>query len=123
MVENKKILLVDDEPDIRLTVSKRLMNKGYRVTEAENGKIALDIIEKQVPDLVILDVMMPELNGYQVCRKLRERPETKELPVLMLTAKDQTTDRFWAEEVGVTEYITKPFEDEELLAAVQRLLR
>ena len=123
MVENKKILLVDDEPDIRLTVSKRLMTKGYRVTEAENGKIALDIIEKQVPDLVILDVMMPELNGYQVCRKLRERSETKELPVLMLTAKDQTTDRFWAEEVGVTEYITKPFEDEELLAAVQRLLR
>jgi DNA-binding response OmpR family regulator len=122
MSEPKTILLVDDEPDIRLTLGMRLKKSGYAVITAENGKDALDKIEQQLPDLVILDVMMPEMNGYQVCRKLREKPGTKDLPILMLTAKDQAADRFWAEEAGVTEYFSKPFEDEELLLAVKRLV-
>lgn len=122
MSEIRTILLVDDEPDIRLTLGMRLKKSGYAVLTAENGKDALDKIEQQIPDLVILDVMMPEMNGYQVCRKLREKPETKDIPVLMLTAKDQAADRFWAEEAGVTEYVAKPFEDENLLAVVKGLL-
>ncbi|MFH1759705.1 MAG: response regulator [bacterium] len=122
MAENKTILLVDDEPDIRLTVGRRLKAKGYNVIEAENGKDALEKINERIPDLVILDIMMPELNGFQVCRKLMEKEETKKIAVLMLTAKGQAADRFWAEELGVTEYITKPFDDEELMEAVKKLL-
>jgi CheY-like chemotaxis protein len=122
MSEIRTILLVDDEPDIRLTLGMRLKKSGYAVLTAENGNDALDKMEQQIPDLVILDVMMPEMNGYQVCRKLREEPETKDIPVLMLTAKDQAADRFWAEEAEVTEYVAKPFEDENLLAVVKQLL-
>ncbi len=98
----KKVLLADDEDDIRITLGKRLKTKGYEVETAVDGLEALDKVKSFSPDLLILDVMMPELNGFQVCRALREDPKTKDLPVLILTAKAQESDRFWSEEVGAT---------------------
>jgi DNA-binding response OmpR family regulator len=119
----KKILLVDDEPDILFTVKKRLQVNGFEVETAQNGVIALEKVNTFSPDAVILDVMMPEINGYQVCRTLRENPETESLPVIMLTAKAQESDKFWGEEVGATYYVTKPFDDKELVATVKQALK
>ncbi|MBF0431180.1 MAG: response regulator [Fibrobacteria bacterium] len=118
----KKILLVDDEPDILMTVKKRLQISGYEVDTAENGREALEKVKTYEPDLVVLDVMMPEINGYEVCRTLRESPETQNLPIIMLTAKAQNFDKFWGQEVGASKYLTKPFDDKELVKSVGELL-
>jgi DNA-binding response OmpR family regulator len=117
-----KVLLADDEDDIRVTLGKRLRTRGYEVEIAVDGLEALDKVRSFGPDLLILDVMMPELNGFQVCRTLREDPGTRDLPVLMLTAKAQESDRFWGGEVGATRYITKPFSNQDLLDTVVQML-
>ncbi len=118
----KKILLVDDEPDILFTVKKRLQLNKFEVETAENGVMALEKVKTFEPDIILLDVMMPELNGYQVCRALREDEKTRQIPVIMLTAKAQESDKFWGEEVGATVYLTKPFDDKELVATVKEQL-
>ena len=123
LIMAKRILLVDDEPDIRITLSRRLKANGYEIDTAENGMEALEKVKVSLPDLVILDVMLPELNGYQVCRTLREDAKTRDLPVLMLTAKAQQTDKFWGEKIGVTAYLTKPVDENILIKTIDEILR
>ena len=118
----KKIIVIDDEPDMVFLLQSRLEAAGYRVSAASDGAQGLDRIRKEVPDLVILDVMMPKVNGYQVCREIRKNPDTQNIPVLMLTAKSQESDRFWGIETGANAYLTKPFDAIELMNTVQKLL-
>lgn len=116
------ILVVDDEPQTVKLVRIALEREGFEVEEASNGAECLLAIGRHRPDLVILDVAMPVLDGFQTLRVIREKPETKDLPVLMLTARREDHDvlRGWAG--GVDLYLTKPFQIDELLAATKRLV-
>lgn len=116
----EKILVVDDEPTILETVAYNLENAGYDVIIAADGPTALEAARKQSPDLVILDIMLPGMDGFEVCRILRKEMTT---PVLMLTARDDEIDRVVGLEVGADDYLTKPFSMRELLARVKAMLR
>ncbi|MGE5415954.1 MAG: response regulator [Acidobacteriota bacterium] len=120
-----KILIVDDEPHIRLLLEQTLEDfedKGVEIFTAENGKIALDIIEKENPNLVFLDVMMPEMNGYDVCYKVKQEKGLKSIYIIMLTAKGQEFDRKKAYEVGVDLYVTKPFDPDLIIEKTSDIL-
>jgi pilus assembly protein CpaE len=118
-----RILVVDDSPINLKLVSAALTPAGYEIITAQNGREALQRIEGIEPDLVILDVMMPELNGYEVCRRLRQRAHFGQLPIMMLTANDSLEERINGLEAGADDYMSKPFEIPELQARVKALLR
>lgn len=118
-----KILVVEDEPDIRKLVHYNLTQDHYKVVEAENGDQALKIIQRDKPNLVILDLMMPGMSGLEVCRTLRGQDETAKLPILMLTAKAGEADRVLGLELGADDYLAKPFSPRELVARVRAILR
>jgi class 3 adenylate cyclase/CheY-like chemotaxis protein len=118
-----KILVVDDTPRNVKLLADLLTVKGYGVVTATSGQEALDKIEREQPDLVLLDVVMPEMSGYEVCRKIREIPETRILPVVMVTALDPAEERIKGIEAGADEFLTKPINQAELLARVRSLLR
>lgn len=120
---NKRILVVDDEADLVETLKLRLEKDGYEVVTAFDGAEGITKAKGEKPDLIVLDVMMPKLNGYQVCRELRAEPQCKNIPVIMLTAKTQETDKFWGREVGADAYITKPFEFDALLDSIKKYLK
>ena len=116
------ILVVDDSPtDLRL-VADPLRGDGYHVVTAADGEEALAKAAAEHPDLVVLDVVLPKKNGFQVCRQLKTTPATSGIKVLLVTSKNQDSDRFWGFRQGADDYLTKPFADEELLANVARLL-
>ncbi|MET7301210.1 response regulator transcription factor [Embleya sp. NPDC005575] len=115
------ILVVDDEPAVREALESSLRFEGYRVTLADEGVAALTAITGDAPDLVLLDVLMPRMDGLTACRRLRARGDT--LPVLMLTARDAVGDRVTGLDAGADDYLVKPFELDELLARVRALLR
>ena len=117
----RRILLVEDEPSLVLTVSDRLLSEGYQVETAGDGNTALSRALAEPFDLVILDVMIPGRDGFEVCRELRSRGG--QVPVLMLTARSQVIDRVVGLKLGADDYLTKPFEMIELLARVEALLR
>lgn len=117
-----RILLVDDERDLVFYTKLFLEERGYEVLEAYDGIEALDILEKERPDLIILDVSMPRLNGWDVLRKIQSDPDKADIPVLMLTARAEDTDKARGWELGVTWYQTKPFELDELALVVERIL-
>ncbi|MET0690888.1 MAG: response regulator transcription factor [Candidatus Binatia bacterium] len=119
----QKILIVEDEPDIRKLVNYNLAQERFKVLEAEDGEQGLKIVERDKPDLVILDLMLPGLSGMELCKILRERSETERLPVLMLTAKAGEADRVVGLEMGADDYLTKPFSPRELVARVRAILR
>lgn len=119
----RKILVVEDEPDIRKLVHYHLTQERYRVLEAEDGESATKIIQREKPDLVILDLMLPGLSGLELCRLLRQRPETARLPILMLTAKAGEADRVVGLEMGADDYLAKPFSPREMVARVRAILR
>jgi phosphate regulon transcriptional regulator PhoB len=119
----KKILVVEDEPDIRKLVHYNLAQERFMVLEAEDGEKALKTIQREKPDLIILDLMLPGLSGLELCRNLRQRPETAQLPILMLTAKASEADRVVGLEMGADDYLTKPFSPRELVARVKAILR
>ena len=119
----QKILIVEDEPDIRKLVNYNLAQERFKVLEAEDGEQGLQIVQRDKPDLVILDLMLPGLSGMELCKILRERSETERLPVLMLTAKAGEADRVVGLEMGADDYLTKPFSPRELLARVRAILR
>jgi phosphate regulon transcriptional regulator PhoB len=119
----KKILIVEDEPDIRKLVHYNLTQERFAVLEAEDGEKALKIAQREKPHLVVLDLMLPGLSGLELCRNLRERPETAHLPILMLTAKAGEADRVVGLEMGADDYLTKPFSPRELVARVKAILR
>jgi DNA-binding response OmpR family regulator len=117
-----KILVVDDEPNVLRMVSYTLQIEGYEVIVAQNGVEALSKAQTEVPDLVILDVMMPDMSGIAVCEQLRKTPETMDLPIIMFSALSQVSDKVKCLEAGADEYITKPIAPEELVARVKALL-
>jgi two-component system response regulator MprA len=116
-----RILVVDDEPAVRESLASSLEFEGYRVAGAADGLMALEEVEKQAPDLVVLDVLMPRMDGLTACRRLRALGAT--MPVLMLTARDMVGDRVTGLDAGADDYLAKPFELDELLARVRALLR
>jgi len=119
----KTILVVDDSPtDLRLMTAPLRQCKAYRVITAADGEEALEKAVGEHPDLIVLDIILPKKNGFQVCRQLKTAPDTQDIKILMLTSKSQDSDRFWGLKQGADEYMTKPFEDEELLANVAKLL-
>src|SRR4030043_1919343 len=126
MAEHKnisaKILIVDDEPNVLRMVSYALYAEGFEVVVANNGNEALIKVLTEVPDLVILDVMLPDMSGAEVCAKLRKRQDTIDLPIIMLSALAQVSDKVRCLEAGADEYLTKPIAPEELLARIKALL-
>ncbi|MCK9623061.1 MAG: response regulator transcription factor [Methylobacter sp.] len=119
----KKILVVDDEPDVADLVSYHLKAKGYQVETVNNPNVSIGIARSFLPDLVILDIMMPDLNGTQICRILRADPKLKNVPIIFLTAKAEENDRIAGLEVGCDDYICKPFNIKELILRIQSILR
>ena len=115
-----RIIVVDDEPALLDAVSYSLRSEGYDVTAATNGEAALDLVEADPPDVVVLDVMLPGLSGVEVCRRLRD---TGDIPILMLTARDAEVDRVMGLEAGADDYVTKPFSMAELVSRVRAILR
>lgn len=118
----EKILVVDDSPTELKFVLDALQNKGYSLISATDGEEALEKALNERPALIVLDIVLPKKNGFQVCRQLKTSPDTKDIKILMLTSKSQETDRFWGVKQGADEYMTKPFEDADLLSNVQKLL-
>ncbi len=112
----KRILIVEDEAKIARFLTLELAHEGYEVIVANNGRIALDSFEKEAPDLIILDLMLPELSGIEVCRRIRQ---SSDMPILMLTAKDDVSDKVMGLDMGADDYMTKPFAIEELLARIR----
>jgi DNA-binding response OmpR family regulator len=117
-----KILVVDDEPDAVELLAFNLRQGGYSVTTAADGAEALHKARTQVPDLLVLDVMLPELDGFEICKVLRHDPVTARLPIIMLTAKAAEVDRVLGLELGADDYLTKPFSPRELMLRVKKLL-
>jgi DNA-binding NarL/FixJ family response regulator len=123
MSETQQLLLVDDEPGIRESVQAYLEdNEGWRVTAASNAEEAWQTIETQMPDLIISDIMMPQVNGYEFLHRLRDDPRYRSIPVVFLTARGMTSDRIQGYEAGCDAYLPKPFDPEELEAIVRNLL-
>ena len=118
-----RILVVDDEADINMILSVALRRAGYEVTSAADGLEAVEAVHRQVPDLILLDVMMPRADGLEALRRIREHAPTAHVPVIMLTAKAALTDKMKGFERGADDYVAKPFEPSEILARVQALLR
>ena len=121
-MSSKKILIVDDEVDLVETVRFPLEMEGYHVLVSYNGEDALNQARKENPDLILLDLMLPKLDGYKVCRLLKFDDKYKHIPILMLTAKTQEKDKALGMETGANEYITKPFEMDDLLKKVKAYL-
>src|SRR3989338_11594834 len=117
------ILVVEDEEDTSLFVKDRLEMEGYQVVTAKDGQEGFDKARENLPDLILLDVMMPKMNGYQVCRKLKLNPVTEAIPIIMVTAKAQGADISFGKETGCDDYLTKPFEMDELLKKISRFLK
>ncbi len=124
MSENpsKHILIVDDEPNIVLSLEFLMRRRGYEVSTASDGDEALAAIEKRKPDLLLLDVMMPRKDGYQVCQILREREDTADLRIIMLTARGRDVEREKGLSLGADDYITKPFSTQDVVTKVRQLL-
>jgi DNA-binding response OmpR family regulator len=121
-MSKRKILAVDDEPNILLSLEYILQQEGYDVQLARDGQEALELAEKVRPDLILLDVAMPRMDGYEVCRLLRECEDLASTKVVMLTAKGQPLEKKKGLEVGADVYVTKPFSAEELLATIRAAL-
>jgi phosphate regulon transcriptional regulator PhoB len=120
---SSRVLIVEDEPDIRALVVHHLKREGYQVSAASSGEEALRQVQAAPPDLVLLDLMMPAMDGLEVCRRLRQDPATASLPIVMLTAKGDEVDRVLGLEIGADDYVVKPFSPKELLARVRAVLR
>lgn len=118
-----KILIAEDEPDALELIAFNLETAGFSILKASDGRQALEVTRAKAPDLVILDVMLPEITGLEVCKVLRNDPETASIPILILTAKAEEIDRVLGFELGADDYLTKPFSPRELVLRVRALLR
>src|SRR5512140_1181287 len=121
-MENRRILIVEDEESLLKLESILLSSRGYHVTGVKDGLAALQALAENSFDLVLLDIMMPGIDGFEVCRRIRENPQTSELPVVMLTAKKSAVDQAKGGEVGANAYITKPFKSLKIMDTIEGLL-
>ncbi|MBD2465891.1 response regulator transcription factor [Oscillatoria sp. FACHB-1407] len=121
--DHKRLLLIDDDPNLILLVKDYLEFRGYEVITAENGQEALEVLQKETPDMIICDVMMPQMDGYSLVEHVRKDPRTSWIPVLFLSAKGQSQDRVKGLNTGADVYMVKPFEPEELVAQVESSLK
>ena len=119
---NRHVLVVDDSPTGRQAAMNLLEKRGYHVTTAVDGADALEKITADMPPLVVLDIVLPKMNGYEVLRHLRASEATRGIKVILVSSKSQESDRFWGLKQGADDYIAKPYRDEALLAAVKRQL-
>lgn len=119
----ESILVVDDSPTQLSLITNALRGQGYRVTTATDGEEALVKAASEQPDLIVLDIIMPKPNGFQVCRKLKRQDATKDIKILFLSSKDQDSDKIWGMRQGADAYLTKPFVDGELVDVVSSLCR
>ncbi|MFW6324083.1 MAG: response regulator [Desulfovibrionales bacterium] len=122
-MSRQRILIVEDEEDIRNLLAYNLQSAGFDVTTSENGKEALELAAKHGPDLVLLDIMLPGMDGFEVSRELKSDPGMKNTPVIMLTARGEEVDRIVGLELGVDDYVVKPFSPRELVLRVRAVLR
>lgn len=122
MNKRKKILIVEDEESLLKLESILLTSKGYAVEGVADGLAAIEAVKKSRPDLVLLDIMLPQIDGFEVCRRIKSDPETSDIPVIMLTAKKSREDMARGEEVGADWYITKPFKSAMVIETIQRFI-
>jgi diguanylate cyclase (GGDEF)-like protein len=121
-MQSYKILVVDDEEHIRKILKFKLEKHGYHVITAENGEVALQMVRRENPDLIILDLMMPKMDGFEVCRRIRKNFQTAQIPIIMLTAKSDMVDKIKGLAGGANDYLVKPYSNEELLLRVKNVL-
>lgn len=122
-MKKNRILIVEDEESLLKLESILLSSKGYSVTGVMDGVAALEEIVANRPDLVVLDIMLPGMDGFEVCRKIRENPATRDIPVIMLTAKKTSQDQILGLQVGADAYITKPFKSAQVIEVIEGLLK
>jgi len=122
MEELKKVLVVDDDPYILMSLEFLMKKNGYDVMVARNGTEALELVEKQVPHLVLLDIMMPDVDGYEICRYIKKSPELKHTKVVFMSAKTKEADILKGYDLGASLYITKPFSTRELVKQIKELM-
>jgi DNA-binding response OmpR family regulator len=121
-MQKNRILIVDDEPDIVQALQTRLEQENFECLTAYDGNGGLELARAQKPDLIILDVMVPNLDGYKVCRLLKFQKELKRIPIIMLTARDKAEDRLLGEQTNIDYYMTKPFSLDRLVATIKQFL-
>jgi len=119
----EKILIVEDEKDIIKMIEYNLKKEGFRVIDARDGEGALDLAVREHPDLILLDLMLPGMNGLEVCKALKKESKTASIPIIMLTAKSQESDKVVGLELGADDYVTKPFSPRELIARIKAVIR
>lgn len=118
----KKVLIADDLPKVVELVRVTLEDEDYKIIDASDGKQTLKKAREEKPDVILLDIMMSKMDGFEVCRQLRKDPQTKKIPIIMLTAKGQEVDKKKGREVGANDYITKPFSPSALLSKIEEIL-
>lgn len=123
MSELLEVLVVEDSPTQQQIILDLLKNSGLKVTIVQDGVEAIDRVQQFNPRLVILDIVMPRMNGYEVCRRLKSDPKTKDVPVILCSTKAEEFDRYWGMKQGADAYIVKPFQPVELLGTIKQLLR
>lgn len=117
-----KILVVEDNPSQQKLIANLLTKNHYLVATASSGVEALEKLEQLTPDLITMDVVMPGMNGFQTCRKIKDNPDTAKIPVILCSSNNAESDRYWGLKQGADAYITKPFRPDELLATIKQLL-
>ena len=117
-----RILIVDDSPTQLLGLKRIVEKLGHLATTAEDGAAGVDTAKREIPDLILMDVVMPNLNGFQATRTLAREPTTKHIPVILVTTKGQETDKVWGMRQGAKAYVTKPIDEKELMQAINNLL-
>ena len=122
-MDKKKIIVVDDEQHIIELIKFNLEKNGFKVRTSENGEDAIRIVHLEIPDLIILDLMLPGIDGFEVCKRIRNDDKLSEIPIIMLTAKGEEIDKIVGLELGADDYLTKPFSIRELIARIRAVLR
>ena len=117
-----RILIVDDSPTQALSLSKILKKHGHEILSAKDGAEGVEVAKAELPDLVLMDVVMPKVNGFQATRQITKNPSTSHIPVIIVTTKDQETDRIWGARQGAKSYVVKPVEEASLLEAIAQYL-
>lgn len=119
-MSNKLILIVEDSPTDRKIAESVCTENGYKVVAVAEGDQVIEIASEKQPDLILLDVILPNKNGFQICRQLKNTAATKDIKVIIVSSKDQASDKFWGMKQGADDYITKPYSEEDLLAAIRK---